>query len=209
MTDWYYEESGAQRGPVSEADLRVMLGNGLLAHDTRVWTAKFGTRWLPASQTELHAAGGPPPLTGGAGAPPPLGAARYTPPVQAGAYSAASATVAYKPTYANLLALVLMIVMAMEIIALAVGVSPYSRAFQRGGTFWTAALSFLFAYKDANRIKAAGLNRENRTLVPFLLLTQIGYFLRRKSIAGLPLTPLWLWIGSVVVYVIFYGVIYG
>lgn len=204
MSDWYYEENSAPRGPIAEADLRMMIANGLLPPDVRIWTANFGAQWLPASQTQLR------PQTTAVGTPPPLAVIGGEPPKFSGIGAAVNTTAAaYKPTYANLLALVLMIVMAMEIVALAIGVSPYDPAFQSGGTFWAFALAFIFAYKDASRIKAAGLNPQHRTMVPFLFLTQIGYFLRRKSVAGLSLTPLWLWVGSLVVYVIFYGAVYG
>ncbi|TIM22860.1 MAG: DUF4339 domain-containing protein [Mesorhizobium sp.] len=36
MADWYYEENGAQRGPLSEGDLNAMLVNDLLPPNTLV-----------------------------------------------------------------------------------------------------------------------------------------------------------------------------
>ncbi len=49
-------------------------------------------------------------------------------------------------------------------------------------------------------IELAGLNPQRRALVPFLWLTPIGYFIRRNKLTGLPLTPLWVWLGCVVVF---------
>ncbi|WP_352793342.1 DUF4339 domain-containing protein [Mesorhizobium sp. M0243] len=48
MPDWYFEEDGAQRGPLSESDLNAMLVNHLLPRDTLVWTASLGSSWKPA-----------------------------------------------------------------------------------------------------------------------------------------------------------------
>lgn len=48
MEQWYYSESGTQRGPVGAAEIRTLLENGKLPSATLVWTDGM-TRWLPAS----------------------------------------------------------------------------------------------------------------------------------------------------------------
>lgn len=51
----------------------------------------------------------------------------------------------------------------------------------------------------AQAVSDMGLRR--RALVPFLWLTPIGYFIRRNRLTGLPLTPLWVWLGCVIIFV--------
>lgn len=191
MADWYYEENGAQRGPVSEADLRVMLGNGLLARDTRVWTASFGAQWLPASQTELRAhaqttpAGGPPPLTGAA----PLRPAFAHPmPPMAGAGGMPVTA------YMWLIALFPLFTLAADIALAAAGKNPNVPPQSTGIGLWTGVFLMLFAWKDAQAIQRAGFNPTKRTMVPFMLLTPVGYFIRRKVVTGSSLSPLWMWL---------------
>lgn len=191
MADWYYEENGAQRGPVSEADLRVMLGNGLLARDTRVWTASFGSQWLPASQTELRAhaqaapAGGPPPLTGAAPLQP---AFAYPVPPIAGAGGMPMTTSAWLIIGLPILMLVAEIMLAFA------GRNPNVPPQTTAIGFWGGVLLLVFAWKDAQAIQRAGFNPTKRTMVPFMLLTPIGYFIRRKVVTGSSLAPLWMWL---------------
>ncbi len=64
-----------------------------------------------------------------------------------------------------------------------------------GITIWSGILTLLAAWKDAQAVERAGeLNPQRRALVPFMLLTPIGYFIRRRHVAGLSLTPLWVWL---------------
>lgn len=210
MTQWYYEDAGKPQGPISEPDLMTMFTDRHLSATTRVWNEGFGTEWRPAHETVFAQAQAAPP-----GSPPPL-AAQVPPPPQAAVQPisgpAPDATVtatSYRATYATLVAVVPIIIMVLEMVVLAAGVSPNEPAFDRGGIWWTAILSFGFAYKDAKAISAAGLNPQGRTMVPFLFLTQIGYFLRRKSVAGLSLKPLWIWLGAIVIYVVWAGIAYA
>ncbi|MBZ9758167.1 DUF4339 domain-containing protein [Mesorhizobium sp. ESP6-5] len=54
MNEWYYEQDGTHVGPVSEADLNVLLANRLIDAGTRVWTSSFGQQWKHAHETELQ-----------------------------------------------------------------------------------------------------------------------------------------------------------
>jgi len=50
MSEWYYAKDGAQLGPVSEAELKALLGNGTLDRNTlMVWKSGMGD-WIPAAQ---------------------------------------------------------------------------------------------------------------------------------------------------------------
>ena len=56
---------------------------------------------------------------------------------------------------------------------------------------------------DAKAVAAAGLNPQRRVMVPFILLTPIGYFIRRRVVArSLSLAPLWLYLACALVYLI-------
>lgn len=216
MTNWYYDNAGKPQGPVSESDLRTLLADGHVSATTRVWHEGFGTEWRSAERTELSSSipashGTPPPLTAHERLVPPQPMQPNRPilPVEHKPTPAQQTEFGnYTPRYATLAALVPTIIMFLEMLVVALGVSPTDPAFERGGLFWTLILSFSFAHQDAKRIAAAGLNTNGKTLVPFMFLTQIGYFLRRRSVTGLPLTPLWIWLGSFVIYVIWLGILY-
>lgn len=62
--------------------------------------------------------------------------------------------------------------------------------------------AFWLAYKDASGINASGRNPEKKPLVPFMLLTPIGYLWRRASVTGSPFKLLWIFLGCVLVFVI-------
>lgn len=208
MADWYYEESGAQRGPVSEGDLNTMLVNHLLPPNALVWTANLGPNWKPASQTHLEAAPQPvrpPPLPTVSAAPPPLPA---TAPIVVGRQARlavpAGGAVLSSPTekWAMWLAFTPLIFLAVDIIFASAGIDPYGNNPQADGIMiWSGIGTFWLAYRDAKAINNAGLNPQRRWLLPFILLMPIGYFVRRRYVAATPLTPLWIWLVSAVVYV--------
>ncbi|MER9689718.1 DUF4339 domain-containing protein [Mesorhizobium sp. M0139] len=206
MADWYYEENGSQRGPLSEGDLNAMLVNHLLPPNTLVWTESLGSSWKPASQTPLEAAPQrvtPPPLPRAVAAPPPLPAAAA--PSLGRQVTAAPITLpGGVPTekWAMWLACSPLIILAVDIIIASAGVDPFGpNAQARGAVIWSGIATFWLGYKDAQAINNAGRNPQRRTLVPFLSLFPIGYFIRRRIVSAAPLTPLWIWLVSAVVYV--------
>lgn len=198
MTTWFYEASGKSEGPVSETELSAMLANGKLPPTTKVWNETFGQEWRTASATSLL--GNPP--TARSAASQPMG----PPPVNR---SDAAATSSYMPTNANLIAAIPVLVIVADLVAIAGGANPLAHPVSTGISMWAAILSFFFAWRDSKRAALAGLNPHGRAIAPFVLLTPIGYFLRRKAVTSLPLTPLWLWLAAVIVYVIFSGAMYG
>lgn len=48
MTQWYYSQSDAQRGPISEAELKQLLDSKTLPTDTLIWSEGMA-QWLPAT----------------------------------------------------------------------------------------------------------------------------------------------------------------
>ncbi|MER9836134.1 DUF4339 domain-containing protein [Mesorhizobium sp. M0145] len=201
MAEWYYEQDGTHRGPVAEVDLNVMLANRLIDPSTRVWTASFGQAWKHAFETQLQmpAPTTPPPLPQGANSQPHPVAAVAPPVASVQAAIVCSNTLTEK--WAMWLACSPLIFLAVDIILASVGIDPYGGSSQaRGATLWCGIGSFVLAYKDASTINAAGRNPQHRWLLPFMLLMPVGYFLRRWYVAATPLTPLWIWLVSVVVY---------
>ncbi|MER8917705.1 DUF4339 domain-containing protein [Mesorhizobium sp. M0761] len=210
MADWYYEENGAQRGPLSESDLNSMLVNHLLPPDTLVWTESLGSSWKPASQTHLEAAPQrvtPPPLPKSEAAPPPL-------PAAAAPSLGRQVTVSPIPVpggiptekWAMWLACLPLILLAVEIAFVSAGFDPYGHNPQAGGlSIWTGIATIWLAYKDAKAVNNAGRNPQRKWLLPFILLMPLGYFIRRWYVAATPLTPLWICIVSAVVYVMGVG----
>ena len=214
MTEWYYEDKGAQRGPITETDLNTMLVDHLLPPNTLVWTASLGSAWKPASQTDLDAAPPPvkpPPLPTATALPPPLPAA--TAGTHALGRQATFAPPAGSPVksfvtekWAMWLASTPFIFIAIDIILTSIGIDPYGGSPQaRGATIWCGIGTFWLAYKDAKAINDAGANPQRRRLLPFMLLLPIAYFIRRKMVASTSLTPLWIWLVGMVVYVLGVG----
>ena len=210
MTDWYYEDNGSQRGPVAEADLNTMLVNHLLQPNTLVWTAGFGPTWKAASQTHLEAAPQPvrpPPLPSATVSPPPLSPVGGAPLVagRQATYAASGSNAVLgllTEKWAMWLAFTPLIFLATDIILASAGIDPYGNSNQAGGAMiWSGIGTFWLAYKDAKAINNAGRNPRHRTLVPFIFLFPVGYFIRRRIVAATPLTPLWIWLVGVVVYV--------
>ncbi|PZR93545.1 MAG: hypothetical protein DI537_10540 [Stutzerimonas stutzeri] len=61
--EWFYEKDRQKFGPITEAELRDLVGNGRLSQNNLVWTESFGADWKPISATELMTKQpGPPPL---------------------------------------------------------------------------------------------------------------------------------------------------
>ncbi len=50
---WYYKDHDQTIGPVSEAQIRDLVVNGIVTPDTHVWT-KGMTDWVLAGETPLH-----------------------------------------------------------------------------------------------------------------------------------------------------------
>ncbi len=57
MTQWYYEQSGQQVGPVSHATLQELMQSGAIGDETLVWSGGM-TAWAPA-RTVIVARAGP------------------------------------------------------------------------------------------------------------------------------------------------------
>ncbi|WP_406873610.1 hypothetical protein WHT83_09315 [Aminobacter sp. P9b] len=169
-----------------------MLTNQLLPLETRVWTVAFGSEWRPASQTSLARSSGvmPPPLAATAPQPPiaaPQAVGGYTPP-----YAAPSDLWAY------LLALSPLLFSALEILYY----NPFAHA--PGDVipvvgFW---IGLLLAWADTRNLNRSRRNPQMRTMVPFVLLTPIGYFWRRRAITRTSLKYLFIWIGCLVFYAV-------
>lgn len=194
MSGWYYEENGQQRGPVGEADLAAMFANRFLPPETRVWTEAFGNEWRAASQTQLAPLPGaiPPPLAAAAtAAMPPIGspqaATGYVPP-----YAPPSDLWAYLLAFSPLLFSLLEIVFYNPFAHVPGDVIPVIG-------FW---IGLLLAWADARNLNRSRRNPQLRTMVPFVLLTPIGYFWRRWAITRTSLKYLFIWIGCLVVYAV-------
>lgn len=195
MTNWFYEENGQSRGPIVENDLAMMFANRLLPFETRVWTEAFGNEWRPASQTPLAKSPGvvPPPLVA------PGSTAAQSP------TSATQAAAAYSPPFAPpndlwayLLAFSPLLLIVMEIVF-------YNPLFPAPGDkvpVVGAWLGLLLAWGDARNLNRSRRNPQMRTMVPFVLLTPIGYFWRRWAITRTSIKFLWIWFACFVAYVI-------
>ncbi len=203
MKVWYYATQGKPVGPVSEADLAAMLRERQLPHDTLVWTEGFGDTWQPANATPLIAAIGlqPPPLPGKLPVNLPTGPAA---PASVNSHPPTVASEPRTPTsaYAWLIAASPVIIAAVDMVLVLAGVKAGEPPVSTGITIWSGILTLLAAWKDAQAVERAGLNPQRRALVPFMLLTPIGYFIRRRHVAGLSLTPLWVWLMCAVVFLV-------
>lgn len=200
MSDWYYEDKGQQRGPIPEGDLALMFTNRLLAPATRVWTAAFGNEWRAASHTPLAKSSGvmPPPLAAAAGAataaPPPIASqqavAGYAPP-----YAPPSDLWAYLLAFSPLLFIVLEVITYNPFVRAPGDVIPVVG-------FW---IGLLLAWADARNLNRSRRNPQLRTMVPFVLLTPIGYLWRRWAITRTSIKFLWIWIACFVAYAFVLG----
>lgn len=64
--NWFYEESGQRRGPISEDQMVQLIKSSKVSHGTSVWTEGFPD-WLKIENTNLRAhldSSSPPPLSG-------------------------------------------------------------------------------------------------------------------------------------------------
>lgn len=203
MADWYYEETGAQRGPVSEADLNVMLTNRLLLPNTLVWSASLGSSWKPASQTPLEAApqrAEPPPLPQAAITPPPLPAATTK-------LTFDQQHVVYRPEqvpptddYAKWLAFTPLLLLAIDFVIFAGGNNTVTGRFAGVTPFLGFWGSLIFAGLDARNLHHSWRNPKPKALVPFVLLSPVAYFWRRTRILGSSFDYLWIWVACFVAW---------
>ncbi|MBZ9795586.1 DUF4339 domain-containing protein [Mesorhizobium sp. ES1-4] len=219
MAEWYFEENGAQRGPVSEGDLNTMLVNHLLPPGTLVWTASLGTVWKPASQTHLEAAPQrlrPPPLPQVAVAPPPLPAAHRSALLQnpGGVVSASSSEwpsdyrpeqVAPHDDYAKWLAFSPLLLLVIDLVLFANGNDVVDGPFAGATPFLGAWGSLIFASLDARNIYRSWRNPKHRALIPFVLLSPIGYFWRRAWLLKKGFGYLWVWLACAAFYMVVLG----
>ncbi|RWI92128.1 DUF4339 domain-containing protein [Mesorhizobium sp.] len=200
MTDWYYEENGMQRGPIKETDLATMFANRFLPLEARVWSAALGSEWTPASKTKFKdsVSGAPPPL------PPLLGAQQgqvFTSPS-----SLPSARPNAKPDvsthYAAMVALSPLGMLVGDFVAKAAGIDPNADGANLAIQLcWSIAI-ILACARDVKVLKRGHLNPGNRTIVPFVFLTPLGYFWRRAAILGGGWRYLWIWLACLVVLAI-------
>jgi hypothetical protein len=204
MADWYYEQNGVQRGPLSEADLTTMLANHLLPPNTLVWTASLGSAWRPASQTRLEAAPQPvrpPPLPVAAALPPPLPAAKG---VMLNPVHAEGLPEREPPhdDYAKWLAFTPLLGLAVDFVLFANG-----NDIANGHASWVTSVLFflansIFAMLDSRNVYRSWRNPHRKALAPFIFLTPIAYFWRRARITGSSFDYLWIWLACGVVYLI-------
>ncbi|MDX8540108.1 DUF4339 domain-containing protein [Mesorhizobium abyssinicae] len=186
MTEWYYEQNGAHRGPVSEADLNVMLANRLIDASTRVWTASFGQQWKHAHETELEVPRPtPPPLS------PVVGPPQLPTPAVKG--PKASKAYAYLLAFLPLLDLLLITAVASaggpDVVSMIINIVPVG----------TAIASLLLAYLDAKELRRANIISPTKVMVPFVLLLPGAYLIRRSVVTRLSWTPFWIWLVSFLV----------
>ena len=258
--DWFYEDDGRSRGPVTRDQLVELLAQNFIPTTARVWTANFGQHWRTASEANLvPVPSSPPPLPPllslQDGSPPPLSGLLENVPARptaskSGSRSAQNRTVGnltdiestevapllteadlaertsqtpsdFRPSphvagatpvassasssdvhlFAYLLAFSPLAILAGDLLMASQGIDPYGDSPVAGGaTLWSIIGTFILALFDAKRIKAAGLNPNGSALVPFLLLTHIGYFIRRNALVPGSLKFLWIWLGSGVVF---------
>ncbi len=314
---WYYEDGGRARGPVTRDQLLELLIHAFVPPSTRVWTPAFGDEWRAADQTELMPRPPvPPPLPPkGAGegqardttidsvnasmqplAPaasgkaagvrkalvagdpaepgegPPAAAlspangitqpprAGHTPaqpwgraanlggeatrhkrpgrpvpdsrqptsdsasllteddlagPPSKGAGSAAlspqHSTARYVPpgankpldTFAQLLAFSPLIVAALDLLIAVAGNDPNGDSpIARALPLWITVGTIVLAAMDSRRVTDHGLNPQRRTLAPFVLLTPIAYFIRRNGVLPGSLRFLWIWLASLLGFLV-------
>ncbi|GAB2476915.1 hypothetical protein GCM10027082_30330 [Comamonas humi] len=65
-TQWFYEDKGQKKGPVSEEAITQLIRASTISHGTPVWKQGF-PEWLPVENTDLRPhldTAGPPPLSG-------------------------------------------------------------------------------------------------------------------------------------------------
>nr|WP_171892278.1 MULTISPECIES: DUF4339 domain-containing protein [Mesorhizobium] len=194
MTDWFYEENGQPRGPVSERDLATMFANRLLSAETRVWTTAFGNEWRSASQTTLAKSAGvmPPPLPAASATtaqPPQTQAATgYSPP-----YVPPSDVWAYLLAFSPLVFVVLEVVLYKQF-----GGKPGDAV--PAILYWLGPLPLVWA--DARNLYLSRRNPQKREVMPFVLLTPFAYFWRRWAITRTSIKFLWIWIACFVAYAV-------
>lgn len=186
---WYYDDKGTQRGPLEKGDLQLLLTNGVIGRDTRVWNAKLGQEWKQAAQTEL--------LADGVSLPPPLLPTQQALPDAAGNVD----------RFANWLAYLPLIIAGADVFLLLIGIDPNVPPAGTGVILWSVILTFWLGYKDTQVIAEQGLNPQKRVILPFLLLTQLGYFWRRAAVTGRSYKFIGIWLlsalGALIVEVLF------
>ncbi|MET2829312.1 DUF4339 domain-containing protein [Mesorhizobium shangrilense] len=194
MTDWYYEENGTQRGPVAEADLASMFANRFLPPEARVWSAALGSQWKPASQTQFKDSFtlSPPPLP----VPREAQASVMSAPPLLSRLGAASGV---KTIYAELLAYSPLAMLAVDVIAKAAGANPNAPTFSNATSVCLSIVALILCIADVKALNRNGLNPNKQRIVPFVLLTPVGYFWRRAAVARAGWAYLWIWLGCMVV----------
>lgn len=70
MADWYYSKGGQQSGPVSEDQMRQMVGSGQVGGPDLIWREGMAN-WLPVGQVPEFGGGGAPAAAPQYGAPQP------------------------------------------------------------------------------------------------------------------------------------------
>lgn len=198
--DWYYEDGGRSRGPVTREQLTELLIHGFIPSTANVWTPAFGDSWRQAHDTDLIARPpAPPPLPVGRVREPPASEASNPPTPRL-----ASGGLAGEPprdTFAQLLAFSPLMYAAADFMAFANGIDPNGdNPVVNGIAICFFIGSVAAAIADANRIKVQGLNPTGRALAPFILLTPFGYFIRRNVLVPGSLRFLWIWLGCVLAF---------
>lgn len=194
MADWYYWEGDKREGPIPEQTMRKLLSGGLLPPDTLVWIEAFGSDRRQASRTQLVSAI---PMAGVSSK------AASSPTADAVALAAISGTSRRPVIWEWLIAF-----SPLALLATYVGLFTSGDVTPTPQVVWTislcfAALAIWLAYMDSASVTRAGLNPPSKSSWGFILLSPIAYFLHRRVISGVSLTPLWIWLACFACYAFF------
>lgn len=167
---WHYEQSGQRKGPVTQAEMHVMIEKGALTHGSLVWRAGM-LAWSPVEDTELRSQllqGTPPPLSGDA------------------INNSVVWLLALSPVLIELL---------RYFIALIATGGNEARADRlvSQNAFWVVGpmVSIALSYWDVSVLKKAGVNAQ---LLGQAWLVPVYLFKRSKALAQSPAYA-WVWIG--------------
>lgn len=89
--------------------------------------------------------------------------------------------------------------LAVDVIAKAAGANPNAPDFSNATSVCLSIVAFILCMADVKTLNRNGLNPNKRRIVPFLLLTPVGYFWRRAAVMRAGWAYLWIWLGCMVV----------
>ncbi|MEQ1955135.1 DUF4339 domain-containing protein [Mesorhizobium sp. CN2-181] len=183
MAEWYYSKDDKPQGPVPADAIKAMVNSGYLSTDTLVWMPKFGTQWRSLGETALVSDHPGDVLT-----PPPIlrrsqetsSGVSIGPQTREGRDDAITLSDEEPPVYAITLALSPIAMVVSDIAFLAAGYAPYEGSLWRLSSIAFVLGQIILAALDTSALDRGGLNPRKRRIVPFVLLTPIAYFWRRR-----------------------------